>query len=62
VDETSLTYADFAAADEIFTTGNLHKVQPVTRIDDRVLSIGPMCRRARALYWDFAHTKRSQAA
>jgi branched-chain amino acid aminotransferase len=62
VDETSLTYADFAAADEIFTSGNLHKVQPVTRIDDRALSAGPMCRRARALYWDFAHTKRSQAA
>jgi branched-chain amino acid aminotransferase len=49
VEESSLIYADFATADEIFTTGNLHKVQPVTRIDDRVLSIGPTCRRARCI-------------
>jgi branched-chain amino acid aminotransferase len=60
--EASLTYADFATADEIFSSGNLHKVQAVTRIDDRPLQAGPMCRRARALYWDFAHTRQSKAA
>ncbi|HEX4113979.1 MAG TPA: branched-chain amino acid aminotransferase [Stellaceae bacterium] len=53
--EESLRYADFAAADEIFATGNLHKVQAVTRIDDRALQPGPMFRRARELYWAFAH-------
>jgi branched-chain amino acid aminotransferase len=53
--ETTLTYADFAAADEIFSTGNFSKVSPVTRIDDRALAMGPFYRRARALYWDFAH-------
>jgi branched-chain amino acid aminotransferase len=53
--EASLTYADFEAADEIFTTGNYSKVAPVTRIDDRRLPIGPLYEKARRLYWDFAH-------
>jgi branched-chain amino acid aminotransferase len=53
--ERTLHYADFLAADEIFSSGNWGKVSPVTRIEDRVLPIGPMCRRARALYWEFAH-------
>ncbi len=58
VHETSLTLEDFAAADEIFGTGNAGKVQPVTRYEDRHLQIGPVARRARELYWDFAHSRR----
>jgi branched-chain amino acid aminotransferase len=54
--ETVLTYKDFLAADEIFSVGNYGKVQPVTRIDDRNLQPGPVYRRARELYWDFAHS------
>jgi branched-chain amino acid aminotransferase len=54
--ETSLRYADFLNADEIFATGNYAKVVPVTRIDERVLPHGPMGRRARALYWQFARS------
>jgi branched-chain amino acid aminotransferase len=27
------------------------------RIDDRTLEAGPMYRRARELYWDFAHSR-----
>jgi branched-chain amino acid aminotransferase len=53
--EASLRYEDFQAADEIFSTGNLYKVVPVNRIDDRALPLGPMFRRARELYWAFAH-------
>jgi branched-chain amino acid aminotransferase len=52
--ETTLTYADFQSADEIFSTGNYSKVAPITRIDDRNLQPGPFYRRARALYWEFA--------
>jgi hypothetical protein len=33
--ETTLTYADFLRADEIFSSGNFAKVAPVIRIDDR---------------------------
>jgi branched-chain amino acid aminotransferase len=53
--ETTLRYSDFQSADEIFSTGNFTKVSPVARIDDRNLQPGPFYRKARRLYWDFAH-------
>ena len=56
--EKSLTRADFEAADEIFSTGNAMKVMPVTRLCERDLQYGPLARRARELYWDFAHSAR----
>ena len=59
--ETSLRYADFQNADEIFSTGNYTKVSPITRIDDRNLQPGPFYSKARALYWDFAHATRAAA-
>ncbi len=52
--ERTLRYADFAAADEIFSSGNFQKVAPVTAIDGRELGIGPTTLRARSLYWTFA--------
>jgi branched-chain amino acid aminotransferase len=55
--EKTLRYGDFQAADEIFSTGNYTKVSPITRIDDRQLQPGPFCRKARELYWEFAHSK-----
>ncbi|WP_332683990.1 branched-chain amino acid aminotransferase [Bosea sp. (in: a-proteobacteria)] len=57
VEETSLSYADFEQADEIFSSGNYSKVMPIYRIDDRELQPGPMFRKARELYMDFAHSK-----
>jgi branched-chain amino acid aminotransferase len=54
--ETTLTYEDFQGADEIFSTGNFSKVSPITRIDERRIEPGPFYRRARQLYWDFAHS------
>ena len=53
--ETVLRYRDFETADEIFSTGNASKVLPVTRIGERSLQPGPLFRRARELYWAFAH-------
>ena len=53
--ETVLRYRDFEAADEIFSTGNASKVLPVTRIAERSLQPGPLYRKARELYWEFAH-------
>jgi branched-chain amino acid aminotransferase len=55
--EKALKYADFLAADEIFSTGNYSKVVPITRIDHRTLEFGPRYARARGLYWEFAHSK-----
>jgi branched-chain amino acid aminotransferase len=53
--ETTLTYADFETADEIFCTGNYTKVSPIIRIDEKRLDIGPLYRLAREVYWSFAH-------
>jgi branched-chain amino acid aminotransferase len=53
--ETGLRYADFLAAEEVLSTGNLHKVQRVVRIDDHLLQPGPMFRKAREVYWAYAH-------
>ena len=53
--EKTLTYHDFTEADEIFSSGNFAKVLPVIRIDSRSLQPGPFYRRARELYWSFAH-------
>jgi branched-chain amino acid aminotransferase len=53
--EKTLGYDDFEGADEIFSTGNYAKVSPVTRIDDRELPLGPFYRKARELYWAYAH-------
>jgi branched-chain amino acid aminotransferase len=56
VEEATLTRADVMAADEVFTTGNYGKVLPITRVEDRAFAPGPVFRRARELYWDFAAT------
>jgi branched-chain amino acid aminotransferase len=53
--EATLAYEDFANADEVFISGNYSKVMPVLRIDGRELAPGPVYRRARDLYWEFAH-------
>jgi branched-chain amino acid aminotransferase len=54
--ETVLRYEDFESADEMFATGNASKVQPITRIGERSLQPGPLYRKARELYWAFAHS------
>jgi branched-chain amino acid aminotransferase len=56
-EEATLRYEDFLTADEVFASGNYSKVVPVIRIDDRDLQPGPMFRKARELYWDFAHSR-----
>ena len=55
--ETTLTVEDFRGADEIFSSGNMSKVVPILGFDDRPLAFGPITRRARTLYWDFAHNR-----
>jgi branched-chain amino acid aminotransferase len=57
VHERTITWADVMEADEVFTTGNLSKVMPITRVEDRDLQPGPLFRQARELYWEFAHRK-----
>lgn len=56
--ETSLRYADFQDADEIFSSGNFAKLSAITRIDDRALQPGPLFRKASELYRAFALTSK----
>ena len=53
--EATLGFSDFEGADEIFVVGNYGKVTPVRRIEGRDLQPGPFYRRARELYWEYAH-------
>ena len=57
VHERSIGWQEFIDADEVFSTGNYGKVQPVTRVEQRHLQPGPVTRKARELYWDFAHSE-----
>ena len=56
VHETVLTFDDFRAADEIFLSGNMSKVTPVTAFDDTKYAHGPVTKRIRSLYMDWAHS------
>jgi len=52
--ETVMSYEDFRAADEVFLSGNLNKVTPVAEFDGTHYQHGPVTRRVRDLYWDWA--------
>lgn len=58
VHETVLTLDDFRQADEVFLTGNMAKITPVRAFDTIEYRVGPVTRRARALYWDWAAGQR----
>ncbi|TYB82249.1 branched-chain amino acid aminotransferase [Maritimibacter fusiformis] len=62
VHEAVLSFDDFRAADEVFLSGNFNKVTPVTAFDDRQYQHGPITRRARELYWDWAHSDAAKTA
>jgi branched-chain amino acid aminotransferase len=52
--ETVLSFDDFRAADEVFLSGNLNKVTPVIEFDGTHYQHGPVTKRVRDLYWDWA--------
>lgn len=54
VHETVVTFEEVRAADEVFLSGNLSKVTPVSEFDGTHYQVGPITRRARDLYWDWA--------
>ncbi|PJE37728.1 branched chain amino acid aminotransferase [Pseudooceanicola lipolyticus] len=54
VHQTVLSFADFETADEVFLSGNMNKVTPVTAFDDTRYQPGPVTRRVREMYWDWA--------
>ncbi len=54
VHECVMSFDDFHDADEVFLSGNMMKVIPVTAFDDTNYQIGPVTRRVREMYWDWA--------
>ena len=54
VQETVLSFQDFETADEVFMSGNMNKVTPVTAFNERQYQVGPMTRKVREMYWDWA--------
>ncbi len=58
VREAVLSFDDVRQADEVFLSGNMSKVTPVTAFDDRQYQVGPMTRRVREMYWDWAASAR----
>lgn len=56
VREAVLSFEDFHNADEVFLTGNMSKITPVSAFDETSYKAGPIAARARSLYWDWAAT------
>jgi len=54
VHETVLTFEDFRSADEVFMSGNLMKVTAVSEFDGTHYQSGPVTKRVREMYWDWA--------
>jgi len=60
--ERTIRPEELLEADEIFSTGNHGKVVPCVRYESRTLEAGPIYRKARELYWAFAHSRSAVAA
>jgi len=58
--EEVLSYSDFHSADEVFMSGNMSKVTPVTEFDGTHYQVGPLTQKTQQLYWDWA--KENQTA
>ncbi|SEL38404.1 branched-chain amino acid aminotransferase [Roseovarius azorensis] len=57
VHETVMTFDDFRAADEVFLSGNLMKVTPVSAFEDTHYQPGPVTEKVRQMYWDWAYSE-----
>ena len=52
--EKVLSFDDIRSADELFMSGNMNKVTPVVEFDGTAYQPGPITRRVREMYWDWA--------
>lgn len=57
VHECILSFEDFEAADEVFLSGNMQKVTAVTGFEGFSYQSGPVTKRVREMYWDWALSK-----
>ncbi|MEQ6202365.1 branched-chain amino acid aminotransferase [Sulfitobacter sp. HNIBRBA2951] len=63
VNEAVLSFDDFHAADEVFLSGNMMKVTPISAFDDTTYRVGgngnPVTQRVREMYWDWAASQKA---
>ena len=63
VHEAVLSFDDFHAADEVFLSGNMMKVTPISAFDDTSFRVGgngnPVTQRVREMYWDWAASQKA---
>ena len=52
--EKVLSFQDFHDADEVFMSGNMMKVTAIKAFDDTSYQHGPITKRIREMYWDWA--------
>ncbi len=57
--EKTLSIQEFLEADEAFSTGNHSKVVPITRVESHDMQPGPVAKKARELYWAWAHSAKA---
>ena len=54
VHECVITFQDVHEADEVFMSGNMMKVTPVNQFDSTQYQVGPIAKKVREMYWDWA--------
>lgn len=59
IHEQVLGFDDFRQADEVFMSGNMMKITPVTEFDGTHYQHGPVTKKIREMYWDWALSERA---
>ena len=54
VHEKVISFTDVDEADEVFMSGNMMKVTPVKAFKEKNYQIGPITKKIREIYWDWA--------
>jgi len=57
VHEKVISFKDVENADEVFMSGNMMKVTPVKAFNSTNYQIGPITKKTRELYWDWAKSE-----
>jgi len=58
ISERVLTLSDFLEADEVFMSGNMMKVTAVSSFQNKQYEIGPITRKVREMYWEWAFSEK----
>ena len=56
--EKVLSFSDFLVADEVFMSGNMMKVTAVSTFEDKNYQLGPVTKKVREMYWDWAMSEK----